>query len=42
VITGGTGRYISAAGGGVMSGTEDLSQLSSGKGTATFTGTISY
>lgn len=42
VITGGTGRYTSAAGGGVMSGSEDLSQIGSGKGKATFTGTISY
>lgn len=42
VITGGTGRYVHAVGGGSMTGTEDLSSLSSGKGEATFAGHYSY
>ena len=42
VITGGTGRFQGASGGGTMSGTEDLSNLSSGTGKASFDGTITY
>ena len=42
VITGGTGRFFGATGGGVLSGQEDISQVVFGSGTADATGTILY
>jgi len=42
VITGGTGRFLGATGGGVLSGQEDISQVVIGSGSADATGTILY
>jgi hypothetical protein len=42
VITGGTGRFFGATGGGVLSGQEDISQVVFGQGTADAIGTILY
>ena len=42
VITGGTGRFFGATGGGILAGQEDISQVVFGQGTADATGTILY
>jgi hypothetical protein len=42
VITGGTGRFFGATGGGMLSGQEDISQVVIGTGTADAIGTITY
>jgi hypothetical protein len=42
VITGGTGRFFGATGGGLLSGHEDISQVVIGTGTADAIGTILY
>ena len=42
VITGGTGRFFGATGGGVLSGQEDISLVVFGQGTADAVGTIIY
>ena len=42
VITGGTGRYTGATGGGIVDGTEDISQPGIGQGQVTLTGVLSY
>jgi hypothetical protein len=42
IITGGTGRFAGATGGGTLSGAEDISQVTSGHGDVTLTGTIAY
>ena len=41
-ITGGTGRYLGATGGGTLSGYEDISQVVSGRGVVQMVGTIVY
>lgn len=41
-ITGGTGRFIGATGGGTLSGYEDISQIVSGHGQIEAVGTIRY
>lgn len=42
VITGGTGRFAQATGGGMLTGSEDLSQITTGRGTVYGSGTITY
>ena len=42
VITGGTGRYARASGGGTLTGTEDISQVTRGDGEIALTGRIVY
>lgn len=42
VITGGTGRFLGATGGGTLSGYEDISQVVSGHGEIEATGTVAY
>jgi len=42
VITGGTGRFFGATGGGVLFGHEDISQVVSGHGEVEALGTIVY
>lgn len=42
VITGGTGKYAKATGGGVLFGQQDLSQVVSARGEINAVGTISY
>ena len=42
VITGGTGRFLGATGGGTLSGYEDISQVVSGHGEIEAIGTIAY
>jgi len=42
VITGGTGRYAGAVGGGTLSGYEDISGVVVGRGAVQFNGTISF
>ena len=42
VITGGTGRYAQATGGGILTGRQDISQVVSGRGEVVAEGAISY
>ena len=42
VITGGTGRYVGATGGGIVEGSEDISQPGFGQGQVTLAGVLSY
>jgi len=42
VIVGGTGRFRSAAGGGTLSGREDISAVTNGVGEVTLTGRLSF
>ena len=42
VITGGSGRYTGALGGGIVDGYEDISQPGAGRGEVSFRGVLSY
>jgi hypothetical protein len=42
VISGGTGRYTGATGGGIVDGSEDISKPGFGQGQVTLTGVLSY
>lgn len=42
VITGGTGRFAAASGGGTLEGTEDISRVVVGEGEISFSGRIAY
>lgn len=42
VITGGSGRYTGASGGGIVDGYEDISQPGAGRGEVSFMGVLSH